>query len=48
VTHLLLGPGEPTPPLPDPATEADLDVMSLAPIYQDAKDFRVFRLVKKK
>ncbi len=48
VTHLLLGPGEPTPPSPDTVLASDPEVMSLVPVYQDVKDFRVFRLDKNK
>jgi hypothetical protein len=48
VTHLLLGPGEPTPASQDNGVAADPEAMGLVPVYQDAKDFRVFRLVKKK
>ncbi len=48
VTHLLLGPGEPTPPSPDTLVASDPEVLGLVPVYQDVKDFRVFRLVKKK
>jgi hypothetical protein len=48
VTHLLLGPGEPTPPPPDTILASDPDVMRLIPVYQDVKDFRVFRLDRKK
>ena len=48
VTHLLLGPGEPTPPSPDTVLASDPEVMDLVPVYRDVKDFRVFRLDKKK
>ena len=47
VTHLFLGPGEATPPA---ATERPGDSeprLILVPVYEDVKDFRVFRLMKK-
>jgi hypothetical protein len=45
-THLFLGPGEATPATGDfPPSEEP--VMTLVPVYQDVKDFRVFRLTKK-
>ena len=47
VTHLFLGPGEATPPA---ATEIPGDGeprLILVPVYENMKDFRVFRLVKK-
>jgi len=48
VTHLLLGPGEPTPAAQGEVVAADPEFMRLVPVYQDAKDFRVFRLDKNK
>lgn len=47
VTHLLLGPGEPGPGVgaePSPINEPR---MNLVLVYEDVKDFRVFRLAKK-
>ncbi len=47
VTHLFLGPGEASPPAaPEPGT-ADEPRLRLVLVYQDIKDFRVFRLAKK-
>lgn len=48
VTHLLLGPGESTPVSPDDVVAADPEILSLVPVYEDAEDFRVFRLDRKK
>ncbi len=47
VTHLFLGPGEPTPPAATEASPDEEPRMTLVAVYQDLKDFRVFRLVKK-
>ena len=47
VTDLLLGPGEPTPVMTDENGENDAEGLSLVLVYQDSKDFRVFRLAKK-
>jgi hypothetical protein len=46
-THLFLGPGDKAPP--DPETPAPLTqpTLRLVPAYQDAEDFRIFRLTKK-
>ena len=46
VTHLFLGPGEATPHLEEAAPE-DEPRLALVLVYQDAKDFRIFRLAKK-
>jgi hypothetical protein len=47
VTHLFLGPGEPSPPAGAEASAGGEPRFGLVLEYQDAKDFRVFRLVKK-
>jgi len=47
VTHLFLGPGEAGPPAVADLPGNDEPRMILVPVYQDVKDFRVFRLVKK-
>lgn len=47
VTHFFLGPGEPSPEAVGEASEGDELRMILVPVYQDVRDFRVFRLVKK-
>lgn len=47
VTHLFLGPGEATPEAAAELPGDDEPRMILVPVYQDVKDFRVFRLVKK-
>jgi len=47
VTHLFLGPGEPDPPVDTPTPESGEPRLDLVLEYRDAKDFRVFRLVKK-
>jgi len=49
VTHLFLGPGEATPPSPDPegGSPPDEPRLSLLLVYQDTEDFRVFRLARK-
>lgn len=47
VTHLFLGPGEPSPPAGAQAAPTDEPRLSLDLVYQDVEDFRVFRLVKK-
>lgn len=47
LSHLFLGPGEPSP-VPGPGTGPDDEPrLSLVLIYEDAEDFRVFRLTKK-
>ncbi len=47
VTHLFLGPGEATPIAGTETDAADEPRLSLVLVYQDIKDFRVFRLAKK-
>jgi hypothetical protein len=47
VTHLFLGPGEPSPPLGTDTRPGSEPAMTLVPVYQDAADFRIFRLVRK-
>ena len=47
VTHLFLGPGEASPPLGVETRSPDEPRMRLVLVYQDAEDFRVFRLAKK-
>ena len=47
VTHLLLGPGEKTPPDEETTEAAGEPRLRLVLVYQDAEDFRVFRLAKK-
>ena len=45
ITHYFLGPGEETPP---ESKEADEEpTLRLVLVYQDAEDFRIFRLAKK-
>jgi hypothetical protein len=47
-TYLLLGPGEPTPRVDrEQALAAEEPVRELILVYEDAEDFRVFRLAKK-
>ena len=46
-THLFLGPGEGTPPDGEALEATDEPVLRLVLVYQDAEDFRVFRLAKK-
>lgn len=47
VTHLFLGPGEATPTAGTETDAAGEPRLSLVLVYQDVKDFRVFRLAKK-
>ena len=47
VTHLFLGPGEPSPPAGAQGASADEPRLRLDLVYQDVEDFRVFRLAKK-
>lgn len=46
-THLFLGPGEPTPISGTSAVADGEPRLALVLVYQDVKDFRVFRLTKK-
>ena len=47
VTHLFLGPGEASPPMMTEGAPTDEPRLGLVLVYEDAEDFRVFRLVKK-
>lgn len=47
VTHLFLGPGEPSPPAAAPEAPDDEPRLKLDLVYQDVEDFRVFRLARK-
>lgn len=47
LTHLFLGPGEPNPPIPVGADPSGEPRLRLVLVYEDAEDFRVFRLAKK-
>jgi hypothetical protein len=47
VTHLFLGPGEASPAAVAETSAADEPRLGLVLVYHDAKDFRVFQLVKK-
>jgi hypothetical protein len=46
-THLFLGPGEPTPPVGTGTEPEDEPRLQLVPVYEDARDFRVFLLARK-
>ena len=47
LTHVFLGPGEPSPPRPAQEGASDEPLMRLVPVYEDIEGFRVFRLAKK-
>ena len=47
VTHLFLGPGEASPPVAKEVRDPNEPRLRLVLVYQDARDFRIFRLAKK-